>query len=259
MEKKKLVVLTGAGVSAESGIPTFRDSNGLWEKYKVEDVATPMGWLKDRKKVLDFYNERRRDMMDVKPNMAHFKLAELEEFFDVQIITQNIDDLHERAGSKNVLHLHGEILKSQSSKYPELTYECKGDINIGDLCENGSQLRPNVVWFNEMVPLLPIAEEMVFHADFFAVIGTSMQVYPAAGLIDIVSDTTKIIIVDPHRPILPEKFRNTTNIYTAEGYVPKSKNIATFIDKKASVGVIDMEKILLDYIKDADKLTEPAQ
>jgi len=144
---KKLVILTGAGISAESGIPTFRDSNGLWENHKIEDVATPMGWLKNKKLVLDFYNERRKNIINSEPNIAHRLLAELEEYFDITIITQNVDDLHERAGSKKIIHLHGEILKSRSNKYPELIYECLEDIKIGDLCENGSQLRPHIVWF----------------------------------------------------------------------------------------------------------------
>lgn len=249
MAKKKLVVLTGAGISAESGIKTFRDTNGLWENYSVEDVATPMGWLKNKELVLQFYNERRREVMNVQPNMAHYKLAELQDKFDMTIITQNIDDLHERAGSKRVLHLHGEILKSQSSKYPELVYECKGDINMGDKCAECSQLRPNVVWFGEAVPLIMAAEGIAWDADYFVVIGTSMQVYPAAGLIERVQDHAKILIVDPNRPVIPARFRNVTTFYI-EGYdVSKNMNKATFIEKKATEGILDMERILLADIE----------
>jgi len=251
MQKKKLVILTGAGVSAESGIKTFRDTNGLWENYSVEDVATPMGWLKNKQLVLDFYNQRRKEVMAAQPNSAHYKLAELEKHFDVQIITQNVDDLHERAGSTKILHLHGELLKSQSNKYPELTYECKDDINVGDLCENGSQLRPNVVWFNEAVPLIPDAEALVFDADYFAVIGTSLQVYPAAGLIELVNDYSKIIIVDPIRPIIPAKFRDVKTFYAPGHEKPERGNKAIFVEKKATEGVFDLEAILMSDIEAA--------
>jgi NAD-dependent deacetylase len=181
---KKLVVFTGAGISKESGISTFRDNDGLWEKYKVEDVATPAAWRKDKEFVLDFYNQRRKQLKKVQPNNAHIKLAQLEEFFDVQIITQNVDDLHERAGSTNVTHLHGELLKSRSSltSQSNLIYDCEGDIKIGDKCEYGSQLRPHVVWFGEDVPMMHKAFELVKEADLFLIIGTSLQVYPAADL-----------------------------------------------------------------------------
>src|SRR5947207_965550 len=176
--KKKLVVLTGAGLSAESGLKTFRDSDGLWEQYRIEDVATPMAWQKDPALVLEFYNQRRRDVLAAKPNAAHFALAKLEDHFDVTVITQNIDDLHERGGSKRIIHLHGEILKSRSSVNDELLYECRGEILIGEKCELGSQLRPHVVWFHEAVPMMEVASQAASRAEIFLVIGTSLQVYP---------------------------------------------------------------------------------
>ncbi len=195
---KKVVVLSGAGISAESGLKTFRDSDGLWENYRIEDVATPMGWLKNRKLVLDFYNERRQQVMNANPNAAHFALAHLQDKFDVNIITQNIDDLHERAGSKNVLHLHGEIFKSQSSINPLLIYPITGtELNEGENCEQGSQLRPHIVWFGEMVPALDDAAMIVTKADIFIVIGTSLAVYPAASLIHYASQMSKKYIIDP--------------------------------------------------------------
>ena len=195
---KKVVVLSGAGISAESGLKTFRDSDGLWENYRIEDVATPMGWLKNRKLVLDFYNERRQQVMNANPNAAHFALAHLQDKFDVSIITQNIDDLHERAGSKNVLHLHGEIFKSQSSINPLLIYPITGtELNEGENCEQGSQLRPHIVWFGEMVPALDDAAMIVTKADIFIVIGTSLAVYPAASLIHYASQKSKKYIIDP--------------------------------------------------------------
>ena len=198
---KKITILTGAGISKESGIETFRDNNnGTWANYNVDDVATPMGWLKNQKLVLEFYNQRRRQILTAEPNAGHIGLVELEKNFDVTIVTQNIDSLHERAGSKKVLHLHGEILKSQSSKYPELVYDCIGDINVGDKCENGSQLRPFVVWFGEAVPNIMTAEGLTFDADIFVVIGTSLQVYPAAGLIARTRPECKKIIIDPEIP-----------------------------------------------------------
>lgn len=181
--KKKIVVLSGAGISAESGLRTFRDSDGLWEGYNVYEVATPSGWAANMPLVLDFYNMRRRDVANSKPNAAHTGLAELENFFDVTIITQNIDDLHERGGSTNVLHLHGEIFKMCSERNKNIIYEIKGDIKPGDLAPDGAQLRPFIVWFEEEVPLLPEAAAIVAGADIFVVIGTSLQVYPAARLI----------------------------------------------------------------------------
>ncbi len=182
--KKKLVVLSGAGISAESGLKTFRDSDGLWEGYDVNEVATPGGWRKNPAMVLDFYNMRRRNVRDALPNAAHRELALLEEFFDVQIITQNIDDLHERAGSTQVLHLHGEIFKMRSELNESLVYPIRDDIRLGDKAADGGQLRPHIVWFEEPVPLIADAGRLVHGADIFLIIGTSLAVYPAAGLID---------------------------------------------------------------------------
>ncbi len=196
--KKKLVVFTGAGISAESGIGTFRDSGGLWEKYKIEDVATPEAWAKNRALVLDFYNQRRKHAMEATPNTAHLLLAELEKHYDVQIITQNIDNLHERAGSTKVLHLHGEIMKARSTADPTLIYELSGwEIKLGDTCAKGSQLRPHIVWFGEMVPNMDMAATYVQMADVFVVIGTSLNVYPAAGLVEMASADTPKYLIDP--------------------------------------------------------------
>lgn len=195
---KKIVVFTGAGISAESGIKTFRDSNGLWEEYDISEVATPEAWFKNPALVLDFYNKRRKQVMEAQPNAAHLALVKLEKYFDVQIITQNIDDLHERAGSKNVLHLHGEIMKARSSTYSNLIYPVKnGIISLGDKCEKGYQLRPHVVWFGEEVPNMEIAYEITSKADIFITIGTSLSVYPAAGLIHFTSDKCMVYLVDP--------------------------------------------------------------
>lgn len=184
MEKKHLVVLTGAGVSAESGLQTFRDSGGLWENVKVEEVATPRAWRKDPQKVLEFYNYRRAQVLKAEPNKAHKMLAELEKDYFVTIITQNIDDLHERAGSTRILHLHGQILSMRSEKDENLKYPCTGDIQLGDTAEDGAQLRPDIVWFEEPVPAIEEAANITRTADVFVVIGTSLQVYPAASLID---------------------------------------------------------------------------
>ena len=194
---KTLVVLTGAGISAESGIRTFRDSDGLWENHDVMEVASPKGWRKDRALVLEFYNQRRRQLKEVKPNKAHELLHELEQYFNVQIITQNIDDLHERTGSTSILHLHGELKKSRSSNNPSLIYPQEGDINLGDKAEDGAQLRPHIVWFGEDVPLIPEAAELVSKADILLIIGTSMQVYPAAGLVNYISDDCQLIVINP--------------------------------------------------------------
>lgn len=194
MSKKKLVVLTGAGISAESGLKTFRDIDGLWEGYDVYEVATPRGFAKNPKLVLDFYNMRRKDVAAAKPNAAHTGLAELEKYFDVTVITQNIDDLHERGGSSNVLHLHGEIFKMRSVRNEKLIYEIKGDINIGDFAEDGAQLRPHIVWFEEKVPMMEAAVSVMQTAEIFAVIGTSLLVYPAASLIDYAWGIPKFII-----------------------------------------------------------------
>jgi NAD-dependent deacetylase len=199
--KKKLVVLTGAGISQESGIPTFRDSNGLWEGFRVEDVASPEGWHKNSAVVLDFYNQRRKKALEVQPNQGHRILAQLENDFDVVIITQNVDDLHERAGSSNVIHLHGSLFESRSTIDETLVYPIKGwELNPGDLCERGSQLRPNIVWFGEMVPLIEVAAQHAAEAEIFLVVGTSLVVYPAAGLIHEVRYDAIKYVVDPNLP-----------------------------------------------------------
>ena len=197
---KKLVILTGAGMSAESGISTFRDSGGLWDKYPVEEVATPEGFAANPNLVLEFYNIRRRELLGVKPNPGHIGLAELEKDFDVHIITQNIDNLHEQAGSSNVLHLHGELMKVRSTRDESLIYELtadKPDIKIGDNCEKGHQLRPHIVWFGEPVPAIPDAAKIVEQADIFVIIGTSMNVYPAAGLLNYVKNNVPVYLIDP--------------------------------------------------------------
>ena len=200
---KRIVVFTGAGISAESGIKTFRDSGGLWEEHNVNDVATPEGWKKNPELVLEFYNKRRKQVLDAKPNAAHIALEELQLRYDVHIITQNIDNLHERAGSQNVLHLHGEIIKSQSTSDPSLVYTIKGDeIKFGDKCEKGSQLRPHIVWFGETVPNMVKAYSIVSKADIFIVVGTSLNVYPAAGLIDYAPSQITKYLVDPNIEIV---------------------------------------------------------
>jgi NAD-dependent deacetylase len=196
--KKTIVVLSGAGVSAESGISTFRDSNGLWENHAIEDVATPQGWRKNPKLVLDFYNQRRRQLKDVSPNVAHFALAKLQEKYNVFIITQNVDDLHERAGSNKVIHLHGELRKVRSTLNPSLVYEWTEDVNLGDKCARGSQLRPHIVWFGEAVPMMETASDIVTNADVLIIVGTSLQVYPAAGLMYVARPNIPIYYVDPH-------------------------------------------------------------
>lgn len=195
---KKIVVLTGAGMSAESGIKTFRDANGLWEGHDVMEVASPEGYEKNPKLVLEFYNQRRRQLKEVSPNKGHHNLVLLEKYDQVTIITQNVDDLHERAGSKNVIHLHGELRKVRSSSDSNLIYHWEEDLLIGDLCEKKSQLRPHIVWFGEAVPMIHKAIELVKKADILVIIGTSMQVYPAAGLIDFVQDKVPIYFIDPY-------------------------------------------------------------
>ncbi len=198
MKKKKIVVFSGAGMSAESGIKTFRDTGGLWEEYKIEDVATFDAWEKDQNLVLNFYNQRRKQVMEAKPNEAHFLVAELQKHFDVQVITQNIDDLHERAGSKKVLHLHGEIMKGRSTAKHELVYPLKHwEIKAGDKCEVGSQIRPHIVWFGEAVPEMDKATELSEKADVFITIGTSLNVYPAANLINVIEGHVPKYLVDP--------------------------------------------------------------
>jgi NAD-dependent deacetylase len=195
---KKLVAFTGAGVSAESGIRTFRDSGGLWEEYPVEEVATPEAWRRDPEKVLRFYDMRREQIMKAEPNAAHRALVELERGFDVQVVTQNIDDLHERAGSTNVLHLHGEILKARSTVDPAIVFPLEGPcIRPGDLCPRGSQLRPHIVWFGEEVHMLPVAAALVMQADIMLIVGTSLNVYPAAGLVHHAPEHCQVYLIDP--------------------------------------------------------------
>ncbi|HZY81047.1 MAG TPA: NAD-dependent deacylase [Cyclobacteriaceae bacterium] len=226
--KPKLVALTGAGISAESGIPTFRDSGGLWEGHRVEDVATPEGWMRNPEMVLDFYNQRRKRAREVEPNRGHIVFKELEEFFDVTIVTQNVDNLHERAGSGNVIHLHGSLFESRSTKDETLVYAIEGwELKMGDLCEKGSQLRPNIVWFGEMVPMMEVAAEIANEADVFVVAGTSMVVYPAAGLIEYVKREVPKYIIDPNKPSVP----GGSSIH--------------FITEKASTGMEKLKQILL--------------
>lgn len=228
--KKKVVVLTGAGISAESGIKTFRDSGGLWEEYDIYEVASPAGWAKNMELVLEFYNKRRKQLKEVEPNLAHKALVKLEKKFDVQIITQNVDNLHERAGSKNILHLHGELTKARSTADPNLVYEIGyEEIKKGDVCEKGSQLRPHIVWFGEPVPLITEAAEICTTADIFIVIGTSLVVYPAAGLIEYVPEQSPKYIIDPVKPNLSRFY---SNIY--------------FIEEKASTGTEKVVKQLLE-------------
>lgn len=197
----KIVVLTGAGISAESGIPTFRDANGLWEGHDVMEVASPQGWTSNPELVLHFYNERRKNALNSKPNRGHEILAELEQDHEVIIITQNIDNLHEKAGSTNVIHLHGEILKARSTIDENLVYDLDGwELNLGELCEKNSQLRPHIVWFGEMVPMMDVAIEEAITADIFVVVGTSMVVYPAAGLINYINNDVPKYIINPNMP-----------------------------------------------------------
>ncbi len=229
--KKKLVVLTGAGISAESGIKTFRDSDGLWEGHNVMDVATPEGWRKNPVLVLDFYNQRRQQLKEVQPNLAHQILAELEHDFDVFIITQNVDDLHERAGSTSVLHLHGELLKVRSSINPNYILDWREDLNLGDTDKNNNQLRPHIVWFGEEVPALEEAVAITQNADYFAVIGTSLQVYPAAGLLDFTAPQIPVFYIDP-KPIKIPNLRNPLDIIpevASEGMKILKKKLLPFI------------------------------
>ncbi|MCU0456620.1 MAG: NAD-dependent deacylase [Bacteroidales bacterium] len=225
---KKLVILSGAGMSAESGIRTFREAGGLWEEYDVTEVASPMGWAKDRELVLRFYNERRRQLETCKPNAGHYGVAALEKYFDVHVITQNIDNLHERAGSTRVLHLHGELTKARSVAHPELIYDIGyKDIKIGDTCEKGAQLRPHIVWFGEAVPMMDEAMRISSTADIFVVIGSSLNVYPAAGLIEYAPPGASLWLIDPN-----------------EVYVPARLNVEV-IREKASAGVEILTKRLL--------------
>lgn len=224
---KKLVVLTGAGISAESGIQTFRDADGLWEGHNVMEVASPEGFAKNPELVLDFYNQRRRQLLTVKPNMAHQNLVSLEEYFDVEIITQNVDNLHEKAGSTKVTHLHGELLKVRSSVDKSLVLDWDKDLVLGDLCKHKSQLRPHIVWFGEIVPMLDRAIEITQTADILVIIGTSMQVYPAASLINYVQQNIPIYFIDPKPSVSENDFNNLTII----------KNVA-------SLGTNELIKIL---------------
>ncbi len=208
---KKLVVLTGAGISAESGIKTFRDADGLWEGHNIMQVASPEGFAENPELVLDFYNQRRKQLLEVKPNKAHFNLVELEQYFDVEIITQNVDDLHERAGSRKVTHLHGELLKVRSTVDESLVLDWNKDLILGDVCAKGKQLRPHIVWFGEMVPMLEKAIEITQKAAVLVIIGTSMQVYPAASLIDYVKPNTPIYFIDP-RPTVSENNFSTLKV-----------------------------------------------
>ena len=209
---KKIVVLTGAGISAESGLKTFRDANGLWEGHDIMEVASPIGWKQNMSLVLDFYNKRRAQLSNAHPNEGHKALVLLENLFDVTIVTQNVDDLHERAGSKNVIHLHGELFKVRSTKNEHLVYEWRKSLNIGDNCEENSQLRPHIVWFGEAVPMLDKAIEITSKADILLIIGTSMQVYPAASLIHFIKPSVPIYFIDPTPIILQNQYPNLTVI-----------------------------------------------
>ncbi len=226
---KKLVVLSGAGMSAESGLRTFREMGGLWEEYDVYEVASPQGWEKDMELVLRFYNDRRKQLLDAHPNRGHLALAEMEKDFDVCIVTQNVDDLHERAGSSKIIHLHGELGKSRSTLDPDLVYEIEGwELNPGDLCEKGSQLRPHIVWFGEAVPAIEEAVVEVSEADIMVIIGTSMNVYPAAGLINYARPGVPIYLIDPNEVLVA------------------GHSGITVIQKGAAEGVDELIKILSD-------------
>lgn len=231
MDKKKLVVLTGAGISAESGLKTFRDSDGLWEGYDVEEVATATAWKRNPALVQEFYNMRRKQVKEAQPNDAHRALAELENDFDVHIITQNIDDLHERAGSTQVLHLHGEILKMRSEKNESLVYPVHEDIKMGDKAEDGAQLRPHIVWFEEPVPMMEAAARLVLSADIFLIVGTSLVVYPAAGLVNYAPPYLPKFIVDKKIP-----------------YVSGLRNLTT-VEKPATEGMKEVIPLLKKHLE----------
>jgi NAD-dependent deacetylase len=230
MGKKKLVVLTGAGISAESGLKTFRDSDGLWEGYDINEVATATAWRKNPELVLEFYNMRRKNVREAKPNAAHDGLASLQDVFDVHVVTQNIDDLHERAGTKSVLHLHGEILKMRSEKNEELIYPIEVEIKMGDRAEDGGQLRPHIVWFEEPVPMIEKAVELVRSADIFLIVGTSLVVYPAAGLVNYAPYPIPKFIVDKRIPY-------TSSLYNL-----------TVIEKAATEGVGELQQLLKEFV-----------
>ncbi len=229
--QKRLVVLTGAGISQESGLKTFRDSGGLWESHRIEEVATPEAWRRHPGLVLTFYNERRKQCLEARPNAGHLGIAALDEWFNVEVITQNVDDLHERAGSSGILHLHGEITKARSSADPGRIYPLSGsDLNLGDLCELGSQLRPHIVWFGEEVPEMARAIPLVEKADLLAIVGTSLAVYPAAGLVSHTRPQTPVFVVDPGNPCIG------------------GENV-TFIREKAGSGVKMLTGLLLAWLE----------
>ncbi len=219
-DKKRIVILTGAGISAESGLKTFRDSDGLWNGYDVYEVASPQGWSNNPQLVLDFYNARRKDVTIALPNAAHIGLAELEQYFYVTVITQNIDDLHERAGSTNVLHLHGEIFKMRSVADETSSFEIRGDINLGDTAEDGAQLRPHIVWFGEAVPMMEEAVSIVQACDYFVVVGTSLQVYPAASLLYYTAPDLPKFIIDKKIPAIEQQH----NVHVIE--MPATEGVA---------------------------------
>ncbi|MGF7214155.1 NAD-dependent deacetylase [Spirosoma lacussanchae] len=230
--RKKIVVLSGAGISAESGIPTFRASDGLWENHRIEDVATPDAWRRNRALVQDFYNQRRKQALQVQPNAGHYALVRLEEQYDVTIVTQNVDNLHEKAGSSTVVHLHGELFKARSTVDESLVYSMDGwELKEGDLCEKGSQLRPHIVWFGEAVPMMVMAMDIAAEADIFIVVGTSLNVYPAAGLVYGIRKGVPVYVVDPHTPSM----RKTPEV--------------TFIQEPATVGLTQLAGQLLSGVK----------
>jgi len=235
---KKVVILTGAGISKESGVPTFRDmKDGLWHEHKVENVASPMGFMKNPELVLEFYNERRQKLTSVEPNQAHIDIATLEDYYNVHIITQNVDDLHERGGSSNICHIHGELTKAKTNMTPDKTYDIGyKDINMGDLGEDGVQLRPDVVWFGESVTKLPEAERIARSADIFIIVGTSLAVQPAANLVFLAPKDAPIYIVDPIKP----------------SYVPAYQDRITHIEQPATVGVA---QVVGQLIKEALETT----
>ena len=229
---KNLVVLTGAGISAESGISTFRDSGGLWEQYRIEDVATPEGWMRDPKLVTDFYNQRRKQLLEVEPNYGHIALVELEKYFNVYVVTQNVDNLHERAGSKNIVHLHGELTKVRSERFDHLIYELTPDryeVKIGDKCEKGFQLRPHIVWFGEVVPMLEEAVRLAQKADIFVVVGTSLNVYPAASLVHYVQPEVPVYVVDPNSVAINDSRWHYIRLGASEGMKEFIKQIQPYI------------------------------
>lgn len=229
---KNLVVLTGAGISAESGISTFRDSGGLWEQYRIEDVATPEGWARDPKLVTDFYNQRRKQLLEVEPNYGHIALVELEKYFNVYVVTQNVDNLHERAGSKNIVHLHGELTKVRSERFDHLIYELTPDryeVKIGDKCEKGFQLRPHIVWFGEAVPMLEEAVRLAQKVDIFVVVGTSLNVYPAASLVHYVQPEVPVYVVDPNSVAINDSRWHYIRLGASEGMKEFIKQIQPYI------------------------------